>query len=112
MTLAAHERIRLRGLWLRLAAATTTLDPEAMRAVSSDVLGLQSPLDGKAEAFTLFAFGRLAFAYVRGGAAYRLKAGEALRTLGQLAEALLYDAAQPPTSPPPPMLPFRTDING
>lgn len=108
MPLTDGERARLRAMWLRLCDAVTTLDPEAMRGVSGDVLGMASPLDGKAEAFTLFAFGRLAFAYVRGGAAYRLQAGEALRTLGELARQVLY--VPHPGVPPP--LPYRADLDG
>ena len=110
MTLTEHERVRLRAMWRRLAMAAGGLDAEAMRGVSGDVLGLASPIDGKAESFTLFAFGRLAFAYVRGGAGYRTQAGPALSALAELAGAVL-DASDPGAAPRAPQLPFRADLD-
>lgn len=107
MPLTDGERARLRAMWLRLCDAAETLDPAAMRDVSADVLGLKSPLDDKAAAFTLFSFSRLAFAYVRGGAGYRLKAGGALRALAELAREILYlPHPGEPAAAAPPRLPY------
>lgn len=111
MTLTATERARLRALWRQLAQAARSLDAGAVKAVSSDLLGLASPLDDKSEAFVLFAFGRLAFAYGRAAAGLRTQMAPALAALAELAGDLL-DATDPAAARAAPTLPFRADLDG
>lgn len=111
MPLTETERARLRVQWRRLTVAAAQLDIEGMRAVTQDAPRVASPLDEKASAFTLFALSYLGFAYVRGGAGYRLQAGPLLKAAAALVGDLL-DASDPaPSAQPPPQLPFRADLD-
>lgn len=112
MALTSQERDRLTGLWRDLARRTRhfVADPAAQhlefRKLAAEGTGWASPLDGYADAFLLFGFGRLA----AGLAKARLSGIEPrARAVAHVAEVVAELLGE---DPEPPRLPFRADING
>lgn len=106
MPLTAAERARLTGLWLALARASITPDPDALKEMD-DARKWASPLDRREQAFVLFALASLTHAFARAGMVARLEMVDALVALGALAQRVL--AAE---GPPQGELRFRRDIDG
>lgn len=118
MTLTVAQRAGARAQWRGLATACFIATQEQF-AGAADVDGFraeakeawthwQSPLDDDAASFALFSFARLAWAFCKAKKSDRPAYAPALHLMAELAADLL-QAGEPP---PPPLLPFRADIDG